>query len=79
MRLAREHGTGSGEQGKREREARIVVRNLEIDKFHQKYNFILMFILKNLILVKIGTYYHGFRIAYCLLKLKKVRVREREN
>jgi hypothetical protein len=36
MRLAREPGAGSGEQGKRERGAGIVVRNLEIDKFHQK-------------------------------------------
>jgi hypothetical protein len=36
MRLAREPGAGSGEQGKRERGAGIVVRNPEIDKFHQK-------------------------------------------
>jgi hypothetical protein len=32
-----------------------------------------------LILVKIETYYRGFRRAYCLQKLKKVCVREREN
>jgi hypothetical protein len=38
-----------------------------------------MLILKNLILVKLGTYYRGFRRAYCLQKLKKVRVRKREN
>jgi hypothetical protein len=36
MRLAREPGTGSGEQGKRERGVGTVVRNPEIDKFHQK-------------------------------------------
>jgi hypothetical protein len=41
MRLACEPGAGSrekesGEQGKRERGAGIVVRNPEIDKFHQK-------------------------------------------
>jgi hypothetical protein len=41
MRLAREPGAGSGEKEsgewrKRERGARIVVRNPEIDKFHQK-------------------------------------------
>jgi hypothetical protein len=36
MRLARELGAGSGEQGRRERGAGIVVRNPEIDKFHQK-------------------------------------------
>jgi hypothetical protein len=36
MRLAREPGAGSGEQGKRERGVGIVVRNPEIDKFHQK-------------------------------------------
>jgi hypothetical protein len=36
MWLAREPGAGSGEQGKRERGAGIVVRNPEIDKFHQK-------------------------------------------
>jgi hypothetical protein len=47
MRLAREPGAGSGEQGKRERGVGIVVRNPEIDKFHQKWNFILMFLLKN--------------------------------
>jgi hypothetical protein len=47
MRLAHEPGAGSGEQGKRERGAGIVVRNPEIDKFHQKKNFILMFLLKN--------------------------------
>jgi hypothetical protein len=34
--LARELGAGSGEQGKRERGAGIVVRNPKIDKFHQK-------------------------------------------
>jgi hypothetical protein len=34
MWLAREPGAGSGEQGKRERGAGIVVRNREIDKFH---------------------------------------------
>jgi hypothetical protein len=28
--------------------------------------------------VKIGTYYRGFKRAYCLHKLKKVRVREGE-
>jgi hypothetical protein len=39
MRLAHEPGAGSGEQGKRERGAGIVVRNPEIDKFHQKLNF----------------------------------------
>jgi hypothetical protein len=38
-----------------------------------------MFILKILILVKIGTYYRGFRRTYYLPKLKKVRVREKEN
>jgi hypothetical protein len=42
MWLAREPRAGSGEQG-----AGIVVRNPEIDKFHQKKNFILMFLLKN--------------------------------
>jgi hypothetical protein len=42
-----ERGAGSGEQGKEERGARIVVRNHEIDKFHQRYNFILMFLFKN--------------------------------
>jgi hypothetical protein len=31
-----ELGAGSGEQREREREAGIVVRNPEIDKFHQK-------------------------------------------
>jgi hypothetical protein len=31
-----ERGAGSEEQGKRERGAGIVVRNPEIDKFHQK-------------------------------------------
>jgi hypothetical protein len=36
MRLACELGVGSGEQGKREQGAGIVVRNPEIDKFHQK-------------------------------------------
>jgi hypothetical protein len=36
MRLASEPGAGSGEQGKREQGAGIVVRNPEIDKFHQK-------------------------------------------
>jgi hypothetical protein len=36
MRLARELGEGSGERGKRERGAGIVVRNPEIDKLHQK-------------------------------------------
>jgi hypothetical protein len=36
MRLAREPGARSGEQGKRERGAGIVVRNPEIEKFHQK-------------------------------------------
>jgi hypothetical protein len=36
MWLAREPGAGSGEQGKRERGVGIVVRNPEIDKFHQK-------------------------------------------
>jgi hypothetical protein len=36
MRLAREPGEGSEEQGKRERGVRIVVRNPVIDKFHQK-------------------------------------------
>jgi hypothetical protein len=36
MWLACEPGAGSGEQGKRERGAGIVVRNPEIDKFHQK-------------------------------------------
>jgi hypothetical protein len=44
MRLARELGAGSGEQGKRERGVGIVVRNPEIDKFHQKLNFFLMFL-----------------------------------
>jgi hypothetical protein len=42
-----EWGAGSGEQGKRERGAGIVVRNPEIDKFHQKYIKILMFLFKN--------------------------------
>jgi hypothetical protein len=36
MWLACEPGAGSGEQGKRERGAGIVVRNPEIDNFHQK-------------------------------------------
>jgi hypothetical protein len=38
MRLAREPGagSGSGEWEKRKRGAGIVVRNPEIDKFHQK-------------------------------------------
>jgi hypothetical protein len=36
MRLAREPGAGSGEREKKERGVGIVVRNLEIDKFHQK-------------------------------------------
>jgi hypothetical protein len=36
MWLAYELGAGSGEQGKRERGAGIVIRNPEIDKFHQK-------------------------------------------
>jgi hypothetical protein len=36
MRLARELGVGSGEQGKKERGTWIVVRNPEIHKFHQK-------------------------------------------
>jgi hypothetical protein len=39
-----EQGTGNGEREKRERGAGIVVRNPEIDKFHQKLNIILMFI-----------------------------------
>jgi hypothetical protein len=38
-----------------------------------------MLIFKILILVKIGTYYCGFRRAYCLHKLKKVYVGESEN
>jgi hypothetical protein len=38
-----------------------------------------MFIFKILILVKIWTYYRGFRRTYYCHKLKKVRVREREN
>jgi hypothetical protein len=37
----------------------------------------MMLILIYLILVKIGTYYRGFRRAYCPQKLKKVRVSER--
>jgi hypothetical protein len=61
-----ERGARSGERGKRERRARIVIRNPKIDKFHQKYNFFLMLISKNLILVKIGTYYRGFRRDYYL-------------
>jgi hypothetical protein len=44
MRLAREPGAGSGEREKRERGAGFVVRNPEIDKFHQKYNFIMIFL-----------------------------------
>jgi hypothetical protein len=36
MRLARERGARSGEQEKKEQGAGIVVRNLEIVKFHQK-------------------------------------------
>jgi hypothetical protein len=36
MRLAYEPGAGSGERGKREWGAGFVVRNPEIDKFHQK-------------------------------------------
>jgi hypothetical protein len=36
MWLAREPGAGSGEQGKRERGAGIVVRNPKIDKFYKK-------------------------------------------
>jgi hypothetical protein len=36
MWLAREPGARSGERGKRERGAGIVVKNPEIDKFHQK-------------------------------------------
>jgi hypothetical protein len=36
MWLAREPRAGNGERGKRERGAGIVVRNPEIDKFHQK-------------------------------------------
>jgi hypothetical protein len=34
MRLVCEPGAGSGERGKRERGAGIVVRNPKIDKFH---------------------------------------------
>jgi hypothetical protein len=36
MRLAHEPGAGSGEREKREWGAGIVIRNPEIDKFHQK-------------------------------------------
>jgi hypothetical protein len=59
--------------------AGIVVRNPKIDKFPQKKKFFLMLIFLNLILVKLGTYYRGFIRAYCLQKLKKLRVRKREN
>jgi hypothetical protein len=38
-----------------------------------------MLIFKILILVKISTYYRGFKRAYYRQKLKKVRVTEREN
>jgi hypothetical protein len=38
-----------------------------------------MLISKILILMKIGTYYRGFKRAYCLQKLKKLRVKKREN
>jgi hypothetical protein len=38
-----------------------------------------MFLLKILILVKIWTYYRGFRRAYYYHKFKKVSVTEREN
>jgi hypothetical protein len=40
-----ERGAESGERGKRERGAGIVVRNPEIDKFHQKKIFGMMFLL----------------------------------
>jgi hypothetical protein len=36
MRLVCELGAGSGERGKRERGARIVVRNPKIEKFTKK-------------------------------------------
>ena len=36
MWLVRELGAGSGEQGKREHGARIVIRYPKIDYFHQK-------------------------------------------
>jgi hypothetical protein len=34
--MSLEWGVGSGERGKRERGAGIIIRNPEIDKFHQK-------------------------------------------
>lgn len=83
MRLVCEPGSRERGAGKKRvgagivvRNSGIVVRNPKIDKFHQKLfnvNF------KNLILVKLGTYYSSFRRAYCHPKLKKVLVREREN
>jgi hypothetical protein len=66
MRLVREPGTRNGEWGKKEWGAGIVVRNPKIDKFPQKKKFFLMLIFLNLILVKLGTYYRGFKRAYCL-------------
>jgi hypothetical protein len=36
MKLVRDLGAGSGEQGKREWRVGIVVRNPQIEKFHQK-------------------------------------------
>jgi hypothetical protein len=37
--MSLEQGVGNGERGKREWGAGIVVRNPNIDKFHQKYKF----------------------------------------